>query len=156
MKENIHPTFYPEAQVACACGNTWTVGSTVPLIRTDVCSACHPFFTGEQRIIDAAGQVDRYQKRLKRHDLHRAEEKARAELALRKRENSLLRQQIEALELSERVNKALTNAGIVKIGDVTAKLQEGGDQEILDLEGVGPKALEEIKERLQLIGLIAG
>jgi large subunit ribosomal protein L31 len=156
MKEGIHPKYYPEARVVCSCGATWTTGSTVEEIRTDVCSSCHPFFTGEQRIIDAAGQVDRYQKRMKRHDLHKAEEKARAELALRKREDSLLRQQVEALELSERVNKALTNAGIVRIGDVTKKLQEGGDQEILDLEGVGPKALEEIKERLQLIGLIAG
>ena len=68
MKENIHPEFYPEAQVNCACGNTWTVGSTVPVIRTDICSACHPFFTGEQRIVDTEGQVDRFYKKLKVHE----------------------------------------------------------------------------------------
>ena len=155
MKDGIHPKYYPEAKVICSCGASWTTGSTVEEIRTDVCSSCHPFFTGEQRIIDAAGQVDRYHKRMKCHDMHMADEKARAELALRKREDALLRQQIEALELSERVNKALANAGIVRIGDLTEKLQTG-DQEILDLEGVGPKALEEIKERLGLIGLIDG
>ena len=64
MKEGIHPTYYPDATVRCACGNTWTTGSTVKEIHTDVCSACHPFFTGEQRIVDAEGQVDRFYRRL--------------------------------------------------------------------------------------------
>ncbi len=66
MKKDIHPKYYPEAKVVCACGNTFTTGSTKPLIRTDVCSACHPFFTGEQRIVDTAGQVDRFIRRLER------------------------------------------------------------------------------------------
>lgn len=64
MKEGIHPTYYPDAVVRCACGNTWTTGSTVKEIHTDVCSKCHPFFTGEQRIVDAEGQVDRFYRRL--------------------------------------------------------------------------------------------
>ena len=64
MKEKIHPTYYPEATVRCACGNTWTTGSTTKAIHTDVCSACHPFFTGEQRIVDSEGQVDRFYRRL--------------------------------------------------------------------------------------------
>jgi len=66
MKEKIHPTWYPEAQVTCACGNTWAVGATVEAIRTDVCSKCHPFFTGEQRIVDTEGQVERFVRRLER------------------------------------------------------------------------------------------
>ena len=66
MKKGIHPTYYPDAQVICACGNTWTTGATVPEIRVDVCSACHPFFTGQQRIVDTAGQVDRFMRRLER------------------------------------------------------------------------------------------
>ena len=66
MKEKIHPKYYPEAHVVCACGNSWTTGATVPEIRVDVCSACHPFFTGEQRIVDTAGQVDRFMRRLER------------------------------------------------------------------------------------------
>ena len=64
MKKDIHPKYYPEAVVRCACGNTWTTGSTVPEVRTDVCSACHPFFTGEQRIVDSEGRVDRFYRRL--------------------------------------------------------------------------------------------
>ena len=71
MKQNIHPTYYLDAQVTCACGNTWTMGSTKKVIRTDLCSNCHPFFTGEQRIVDTAGQVDRFMRRLQR-----AEERA--------------------------------------------------------------------------------
>jgi large subunit ribosomal protein L31 len=65
MKEDIHPKYYPEAVVRCACGNTWTTGSTLPEVRTDVCSACHPFFTGEQRIVDSEGRVDRFYRRLR-------------------------------------------------------------------------------------------
>ena len=153
MKQGIHPKYYPNATVICSCGNTWTTGSTVELIRTDVCSACHPFFTGEQRIVDTAGQVDRYQKRLERYERHAAEEKTRLEQALRKEREALLKQQIEALDLSERVQKALADAGLASIGDVTKKL-EGGDRELLAVEGVGPKAVEEIKERLEAIGLV--
>lgn len=153
MKQGIHPKYYPEAKVICSCGATWTTGSTVEVLRTDVCSACHPFFTGEQRIVDAAGQVDRFHKRMKRYSLHAAEEKARTELALRKREESLLKQQIEALDLSDRVHRTLIDAGMVSIGDLVKKLK-AGEQEIMSLEGIGPKALEEIKERLRLIGLI--
>jgi len=69
MKEKIHPQYYPEAVVRCACGNTWTTGSTLPEVRTDVCSACHPFFTGEQRIVDAEGRVDRFYRRLRQAQL---------------------------------------------------------------------------------------
>jgi large subunit ribosomal protein L31 len=66
MKEKIHPKYYREANVICACGNTWKTGATVQVIHTDVCAACHPFFTGEQRIVDTAGQVDRFYKRLEK------------------------------------------------------------------------------------------
>ncbi len=66
MRPKIHPKYYPEAKVICACGNTWTTGDTVPEIKVDVCSACHPFYTGQQRIVDTAGQVDRFMKRLER------------------------------------------------------------------------------------------
>ncbi len=81
MKAEIHPRYYPTARVICSCGNTWTTGSTKPEIRTDVCSACHPFYTGEQRIVDTAGQVERFMKRLER----RQSESARRELELRVR-----------------------------------------------------------------------
>ena len=64
MKADIHPKYYSNARVICSCGATWMTGSTVPEIRTDVCSTCHPFYTGEQRIIDTAGQVERFMRRL--------------------------------------------------------------------------------------------
>lgn len=153
MKQGIHPKYYPNATVICSCGNTWTTGSTVEVIRTDVCSACHPFFTGEQRIVDTAGQVDRYQKRLERFEKHVAEEKTRLDQASLKERATLLKQQVEALDLSERVNKALVEGGLASIGDVVKKL-EAGDRELLAVDGVGPKALEEVKGRLEAIGLV--
>ncbi len=153
MKQGIHPKYFPNAKVICSCGNTWTTGSTVEVIRTDVCSACHPFFTGEQRIVDTAGQVDRYQKRVQRHEQHAAEEKVRLDQALVKERETLLKQQIEALDLSERVHKALVDAGLASIGDVVDRL-EAGDRELLAVEGFGPKALEEVKDRLEAIGLV--
>lgn len=76
MRKNIHPKYYPEATVICACGNTFKVGSTKEIIRTDVCSQCHPFFTGEQRIVDTAGQVERFMRRLERRDVKRADKDA--------------------------------------------------------------------------------
>jgi len=66
MKKDIHPKYYPNAIVHCACGNTFTVGSTKPSLRVDVCAKCHPFYTGEQRIVDTTGQVERFMKRLGR------------------------------------------------------------------------------------------
>ncbi len=62
MREKIHPN-YVEAHVRCACGNEFTTRSTRDQLRTEVCSACHPFFTGEQRIVDTAGRVERFNKR---------------------------------------------------------------------------------------------
>jgi len=66
MKKETHPEYYPDARVVCGCGNSFVTGATKQLIKTDICSACHPFFTGEQRIVDTAGQVERYMKRLER------------------------------------------------------------------------------------------
>lgn len=63
MKPGLHPT-YEMATVTCACGNTFETRSTKAVIRTDICGVCHPFYTGEQRIIDTAGQVERFMKRM--------------------------------------------------------------------------------------------
>src|SRR5512137_1093612 len=83
MKEKIHPTYYTDAKVSCAsCGRTWTTGSTKKELRVDICSNCHPFFTGEaQRILDIEGQVDRFYKKLSARqtyvDSKKAQEAAR-------------------------------------------------------------------------------
>jgi len=65
MKEKIHPKYYHDAQVVCSCGNTFTTGSTKKQLRVELCSKCHPFFTGQQRIVDTAGRVDKFKKRYK-------------------------------------------------------------------------------------------
>jgi large subunit ribosomal protein L31 len=63
MKATIHPKWYPEAKVTCACGNTFTVGATVPEITVEVCSNCHPFYTGQLKFVDTAGRVEKFKVR---------------------------------------------------------------------------------------------
>jgi large subunit ribosomal protein L31 len=63
MKQSIHPQYFPEAKVKCACGNVFTVGSTRPEIQIEICSACHPFYTGKGKLIDVAGRVERFRAR---------------------------------------------------------------------------------------------
>jgi large subunit ribosomal protein L31 len=64
MKTDIHPQ-YQQVQVHCACGETWTTGSTKKELRVEICSKCHPFFTGKQKLVDSAGRIDRFQQRYK-------------------------------------------------------------------------------------------
>jgi large subunit ribosomal protein L31 len=64
MKAETHPTYFPQAKVTCACGRTFTVGSTHEHIEVEICSACHPFYTGTEKIADTRGRVDRFKKRL--------------------------------------------------------------------------------------------
>jgi large subunit ribosomal protein L31 len=63
LKAVIHPKYYPDAQVVCSCGNTFVAGATQPSLRVEICSQCHPFFTGEQRIVDTEGRVERMKRR---------------------------------------------------------------------------------------------
>ena len=62
-KAEIHPKYYDNAKVTCGCGNTFTIGSTKPEIKVDICSKCHPFYTGEEKLIDTAGRVERFKTR---------------------------------------------------------------------------------------------
>lgn len=64
MKTAIHPTWYPDAVVSCACGNTFTTGATVPTITVDVCYNCHPFYTGQMKFVDTAGRVDAFKAKM--------------------------------------------------------------------------------------------
>ena len=68
VKPQIHPKYYNDAKVVCACGNTFTTGSTQREMHIDVCAKCHPFYTGQQRILDTAGQVERFRRRLSRRE----------------------------------------------------------------------------------------
>jgi len=66
MKQDIHPQYYPNAKAKCACGNEWTTGSTLPEIHTGICSKCHPFYTGQEKILDTRGRVEKFKKRLEK------------------------------------------------------------------------------------------
>ena len=77
MKPNIHPA-YTAAKVTCACGNTFTTGSTVPEIRVEICSNCHPFYTGKQKLIDTAGTVDRFKQKFAKSQAAKATRATRA------------------------------------------------------------------------------
>ncbi len=65
MKKGIHPKYYQDCQATCACGNTFTTGSTMPEIRVDICSACHPFYTGQAKYIDSEGRIERFERKRK-------------------------------------------------------------------------------------------
>jgi len=146
MKDKIHPTYYPEARVICACGNTWTTGSTKKEIRVEVCSKCHPFFSGEQaRIIDIEGQVDRFRKKLEARQIYVQEQKARAEAKVSPA------RPIADLELGTRPVEALAKAGITTVGQFIEKLA-AGEEAVLAIEGFGRKSLIDIKKKLRALG----
>ncbi len=65
MKANIHPAYFPDAQVVCACGNTFTTGSTKQQIRVEICAKCHPFYTGAQKFVDTVGKIEKFQTQVK-------------------------------------------------------------------------------------------
>ncbi len=146
MKKGIHPTYYPDAKVVCSCGNTWTTGSTKKEIRTEVCSKCHPFFTGQQqRLIDIEGQVDRFYKRVQASKDFEQEKKSR-ETAKTSPTRS-----VKELGLPTRASEALEKAGLENVGQVIAKLTEG-EAALLAIEGFGRKSLIDMKKMLRQLG----
>jgi large subunit ribosomal protein L31 len=146
MKNQIHPTWFPEATVTCQCGNTWKTGATVAEIRTEICSNCHPFFTGEQRIVDTEGRVDKFMKRLER------------KANLREKSDTLSRSSLPSnlavteLGLSKRFENLLGENGLTTVGDILAVLSEKGDDGILEINGIGQQALIDIKKSLRTAG----
>lgn len=71
MKKEIHPEYYPDAKVTCACGNTFTTGSTEKEISVEICSACHPFYTGVEKVVDSAGRVEKFKARREKATAHK-------------------------------------------------------------------------------------
>jgi len=146
MKNNIHPKYFTDATITCACGNTWKTGSTRKEIRTEICSSCHPFFTGQQqRIIDIEGQVDRFYKRLQARQEYVETVKAR--------ENSKtsVDRPISELELGTRVTDTLLKAGLDNVGKVLTLMNQG-EAAILAVDGFGRKSLIDLKKRLRSLG----
>jgi len=147
MKEKIHPTYYMDAQVVCAsCGSKWTTGSTRKSIHVEVCSKCHPFFSGEQaRILDVEGQVDRFYKKLQVRQEYVESQKAKEEA------RKAPPKPVTELDLGIRVTGALDKAGITTIAQLMAKLGEGDDA-ALAIEGFGRKALIDSKKKIRAMG----
>lgn len=143
MKQGIHPTYYPDAQVICACGNTWTTGSTRKVIHTDVCSKCHPFYTGEQRIVDTEGQVDRFYKKLQARQQYVQDQEARESA------RTSLERPITELELGTRATETLSKAGITTVGQALDLMSVDGLQNI---EGFGRKSIADLKKKLRQFG----
>lgn len=69
MKQSIHPAYYPNAKVRCACGSEFVVGATKEHFEIEICSQCHPFYTGQEKVIDTAGRVERYRRMVKKATL---------------------------------------------------------------------------------------
>lgn len=147
MKKNIHPEYHYDATVTCACGNTWKTGSTFKEIRTEVCSSCHPFFTGQQqRMLDIEGQVDRFYRRLQARQDFLEDKKVREE------SKTSPDRLISELDLGKRIVDSLQKAGLEKVADIQEKLAAGGDEAILAIDGFGQKSLIDLKKKLRSFG----
>jgi len=147
MKKDIHPTYYPDAKVSCAsCGREWTTGSTKKEIRLDVCSNCHPFFTGEaQRLLDTEGQVDRFYKKLSARQAYVEKQKEKEQL------QGSPDRPIAEMGLPARAMAALTEAGIENFGQFIEKLEEG-NAALLAISGFGQASLTAAKKKLKSLG----
>lgn len=146
MKKGIHPTYYPDAKVTCSCGNTWNTGSTRKEIHTEVCSKCHPFFTGQQqRLIDIEGQVDRFYKKLQARQDYVEERKAKSAA------KTSPERPVKELGLPTRATEALEKAGLTNVGQILTKLAEG-EAVMLAIEGFGRKSLIDMKKILRQMG----
>lgn len=147
MKQEIHPSWH-EASVRCTtCGTEWTTGATTDSLVVEICSNCHPFYTGEQRIVDTEGRVDKFMKRLQQRDEIRSTQDTDEE------DTAPLDLQIAELELSARYTNILEENGIKVVGDVLSRLGEEDDENsILAIQGIGRKVLSDLKKMLRAQG----
>lgn len=147
MKEKIHPKWYPEAKIVClSCGTEWTMGATFEEKRVDICSNCHPFYTGEQRIVDTEGQVDRFMKRLQGRDRFASEPKVEEPTGPTPKDS------IDVLEVGKRYTQVLMDDGLNTIGDLLNRLNADGDEGLTRISGIGRKVLSDIKKQLRTLG----
>ncbi len=147
MKTDIHPTYYTDATVTCAsCGKTWKTGSTKKELRVDICSNCHPFFTGESsRLLDIEGQVDRFYKKLSARQIYVEQQQAKEEL------KGSPDRPIADLLLPARAQEALAKGGIENVGQLLEKLKDGNEA-VLAIAGFGQASLTAAKKKLRSLG----
>lgn len=98
MKQGIHPQYFDEAKIVCACGNTFTAGSTMPEIHVEVCSNCHPFFTGEMKYVDTLGRVERFQKSVQKAQSVTAQKSKKQEERVQRQRPQSLREMIDLVK----------------------------------------------------------
>lgn len=147
-KKEIHPEWYPEAKVYHNGEVIMTVGATQPELSVEIWSGTHPFYTGQQRLVDTEGQVDRFMRRLRRQQEIEDEREAEEEV------HDPLAQSIEAIGLSTRAANALTEQSITTVGELFARYEEGGDDGLLAIQGIGQKAMIDIRRHFRAEELI--
>ena len=148
MKKEIHPEWYPEAKVICNGEEILTVGATKPILHVEIWSGNHPFYTGQQRLVDTEGQVERFIKRLQRREEIKSEEEEQTDALS---PHSL---EIDEINLNTRAKNALKSDGVETVGHVLDRLEQGGEDALLSITGVGQKALIDIRKYLRAQGLI--
>lgn len=144
MKQKIHPAWH-ETPVRCmTCGTTWTTGSTVESLTVEICSNCHPFYTGEQRIVDTEGRVDKFMKRLQQRD------EILSALDRSAEERTPLDLSITELDIGARYTNILEDNGIKIVADVLDRLGDEDDENsILAIQGIGRKVVSDMKKSLR-------
>ena len=147
MKNGIHPAWHTTPVRCTSCGTTWTTGSTVESLTVEICSNCHPFYTGEQRIVDTEGRVDKFMKRLQQRDQIRSAQEKIVE------DRTPLDLPIAELKISPRYATILEEHGITVVSDVLSRLgDEGDDNSILAIRGIGRKVVSDMKKTLRARG----
>ena len=147
MKKDIHPKWYPDAKVIHDGEVIMTVGSTKPELSVEIWSGNHPFYTGQQRLVDTEGQVERFLKRLQRR------EEILTDVVDQTDAQSPLAFSVDELKINTRALNAIKADGLETVGDVVERLNQGDDA-LLAITGVGQKALIDIKKYLRANGLI--
>ena len=148
MKKEIHPEWYPEAKVICNGEEIMTVGATKPILHVEIWSGNHPFYTGQQRLVDTEGQVERFIKRLERREEIKSDVEEQTDALS---PHSL---EIDEINLNTRAKNALKSDGVETVGHVLDRLEQGGEDALLSITGVGQKALIDIRKYLRAQGLI--
>jgi large subunit ribosomal protein L31 len=98
MKKKIHPKWHPDAKVTCACGASFNVGSTQPKIEVEICSACHPFFTGEMKYVDTMGRVEKFQQKQKKAKIVKSKKKKKVREKKQKERPDTLKEMLKQSE----------------------------------------------------------
>ena len=151
MRQGIHPAWHQTSVRCMTCGTTWTTGSTVESLTVEICSNCHPFYTGEQRIVDTEGRVDKFMKRLQQRD------EIRSKQDQQDAERTPLNLPIRELDLATRYTNILEDNGIKVVADVLDRLGDEDDENsILAIQGIGRKLVSDVKKTLRAKGYELG